>query len=75
MTVDYSNASIMADDAPAAPFPSPRGTPVACPDRSARPDRALDDRHHLVITAGRTARLAFDFNLAVSNAVDLGTAS
>jgi hypothetical protein len=35
----------------------------------------LDNRHHLVITPGRTARLAFDFNLAVSNTVDLGTAS
>jgi hypothetical protein len=31
----------------------------------------LDDAHHLVITAGNTGRLAFDFNLAASNSVNL----
>lgn len=31
----------------------------------------LDDANHLVITAARAARLAFDFNLAASNTVDL----
>ena len=31
----------------------------------------LDDKNHLFITPGKLARLAFDFNLAVSNSVDL----
>ena len=31
----------------------------------------LDNRHHLLITKDRTARIAFDFNLAASNTVDL----
>jgi hypothetical protein len=31
----------------------------------------LDNANHPVISAGRAARLAFDFNLAVSNTVDL----
>jgi hypothetical protein len=33
----------------------------------------LDNRNHLAITAGRISRLAFDLNLAASNAVDLTT--
>jgi hypothetical protein len=35
----------------------------------------LDNTHHLLITPGSAARLAFDFNLAASNTVDLTTAT
>jgi hypothetical protein len=76
ITLDYSNASISAEDASGA---SEALTPL---DANGNPltgtlDLAvqLDNRHHLVITPGRTARLAFDFNLAASNAVDLANAT
>ncbi|HLQ13749.1 MAG TPA: hypothetical protein VK130_10985 [Steroidobacteraceae bacterium] len=76
MTVDYSNASIMADDGTGGAVAlTPRDTNGNTLTGPLDLTVQLDDRHHLVITAGRTARLAFDFNLAVSNAVDLGTAS
>jgi hypothetical protein len=35
----------------------------------------LDNANHLLITLGRTGRLAFDFNLAASNTVDLAAAT
>ena len=35
----------------------------------------LDNSHHSMITAGRAGRLAFDFNLAASNTVDLPAAT
>jgi hypothetical protein len=76
LTVDYSNASISADDgiggsvalAPLDASGNPLSGPVELTVQ-------LDNRHHLVITPGRSARLAFDFNLAVSNTVNLGTAT
>lgn len=76
MTVDYSNASIMADDGAGGsvaltPLDTSGNALTGPVDLTVQ----LDNRHHLVITPGRTARLAFDFNLAVSNAVDLGTAT
>jgi hypothetical protein len=51
MTVDYSNASIMATMAPAEASPSPRSTPMAIAltgpiDLTVQ----LDNRHQLVIT-------------------------
>jgi hypothetical protein len=72
LTVDYSNASISAEDG--------NGGTVALTPQDSNGNALsgqldltvhLDNRHHLVITAGRTARLAFDFNLGVSNVVDL----
>ena len=76
MTVDYSNASITADDGAGGsvaltPLDTDGNALTGPVDLSVQ----LDNRHHLIITPGRTARLAFDFNLAVSNAVDLGTVS
>ncbi len=76
LTLDYSNASITAEDATGASLAlTPQdasGNPLTGPiDLTVQ----LDNRHHLVITPGRTARLAFDFNLAASNAVDLSTAT
>ncbi len=76
ITLDYSNASITAEDANGgsealAPLDAD-GNPLAGTlDLTVQ----LDNRHHLVITPGRTARLAFDFNLAASNAVDLPNAT
>lgn len=76
LTLDYHNASITAEDA------SGGSLALTPQDASGNPlSRAidltvqLDNRHHLVITPGRTARLAFDFNLAASNAVNLSTAT
>lgn len=72
ITLDYSNANIVAEDATGG---SQLLTPL---DASGNPLTGtidltvqLDNRHHLLITKARTARLAFDFNLAASNAVDL----
>lgn len=72
ITLDYSNASIVAEDAAG-------GSQTLMPvDASGNPITGtidlsvqLDNRHHLLITKGRTARLAFDFNLAASNTVNL----
>ncbi len=76
MTVNYGNASIIADDGAGGSVAltplDTNGNALTGPlDLTVQ----LDNRHQLLITPGRTARLAFDFNLAVSNAVDLGTAS
>ena len=76
VTLDYSNASISADDGNGG---SVALSPVDASGNAitGRIDLGvqLDNRHHLVITRARTARLAFDFNLAVSNVVDLTTAT
>jgi hypothetical protein len=76
ITLDYSNASIVAEDANGG---SEALTPL---DANGNPLTGtldltvqLDNRHHLLITRDRTARLAFDFNLAASNAVDLTNAT
>lgn len=72
LTIDYSNAQITADDG--------TGNPVALSpvDASGAPITGtltvtvqLDNAHHLHITSGQIARLALDFNLGVSNTVDM----
>ena len=72
LTIDYTNASITADDG--------TGTGIALKPVDANGNALtgtqqvsvqLDNTNHLVITAGRASRLAFDFNLAASNTVDL----
>ncbi|HMI36565.1 MAG TPA: DUF4382 domain-containing protein, partial [Steroidobacteraceae bacterium] len=76
MTVDYSNASINADDgAGGAVALTPLDTDGNALTGPVDLTVQLDNRHHLIITPGRTARLAFDFNLAVSNTVNLGAAT
>ncbi len=76
MTVDYSNASITADDGAGGSLAlTPLDTSGNALTGPVDLTVQLDNRHQLVITPGRTARLAFDFNLAVSNTVDLATAS
>jgi hypothetical protein len=72
LTLDYTDANITADDgtgraAALKPVDS-NGAALAAP---VAVSVKLDNAHHLLITAGRTGRLAFDFNLAASNTVDL----
>lgn len=76
LTLDYTNASITADDGTGS------GVALAPVDASGNPLTGtlqvagqLDNANHLVVTAGRAARLAFDFNLAASNTVDLTAAT
>jgi hypothetical protein len=72
LTIDYSNAQITADDGTGNPIAlapvDTAGNPITTP---LVVTVQLDAAHHLKITAGVLARLALDFNLAVSNAVDL----
>jgi hypothetical protein len=76
ITLDYANASISADDGTGG---SVALTPVDSQGNALSGQLELgvqlDNRHHLVITRARTARLAFDFNLAASNVVDLTSAT
>ena len=72
LTIDYTNSQISADDGSGNPVPL---TPV---DSTGQPITGpltvtvqLDAAHHLKISPNALARLALDFNLAVSNAVDL----
>jgi hypothetical protein len=76
LTLDYSGANITADDGTGAavalkPVDSTGAALAAAVTVSVK----LDNAHHLVITPGRTGRLAFDFNLAASNTVDLTAAT
>ena len=76
VTLDYGNASIAADDGTGG---SVALTPVDTNGNALTGrielDVHLDNRSHLIITRARTSRLAFDFNLAVSNVVDLASAT
>jgi hypothetical protein len=72
ITLNFASASILADDGNGGSLA------LAPVDASGAPITGnmtlhlqLDAHHHLVITPGRIARLALDFNLAVSNAVNL----
>jgi len=76
LTLDYAGANITADDG--------TGTAVALKPVDANGAALtgavtvsikLDNANHLLITPGRTGRLAFDFNLAASNTVDLAAAT
>src|SRR6185312_12219540 len=72
LTIDYSKAQITADDGTGNPVAlSPvnaAGAPITGP---LTVTVQLDNAHHLRITPGQIARLALDFNLAVSNTVDM----
>jgi hypothetical protein len=72
ITLNFANASILADDGNGG------SVALAPVDASGAPitgnltlNVTLDAHNHLMLTAGRIARLALDFNLAVSNAVNL----
>ena len=76
MTVDYGNASINADDGAGGSVAlTPLDTNGNALTGPVELTVQFDNRHHLIITPGRSARLAFDFNLAVSNTVNLGAAT
>src|SRR5882724_7331534 len=74
ITVDYTGATLIVDDGSAA------GLTVSPVDAGGNAvtqltlDVQLDNKHHLVITQGRIARLALDFNLLASNTVNTTTA-
>lgn len=72
LTIDYANAQITADDGTGNPVAlSPvdsAGNPISGP---VIVTVQLDNAHHLRITAGQIQRLALDFNLGVSNTVDM----
>jgi hypothetical protein len=76
LTLDYTGANITADDgtgkAVALKPVDSNGAALAAP---VTVSVKLDNAHHLMITAGRTGRLAFDFNLAASNTVNLTAAT
>jgi hypothetical protein len=71
VTVDFTNASIMVDDG--------TGTGVAVKPVDSTGAALgqlqlmvqLDAKNHLQISAAKTSRIAFDFNLLASNMVDL----
>jgi hypothetical protein len=71
VTVDFTGASIMVDDGTgAAVAVSPvDGTGAAL--TTLQLSVQLDKQHALAISAGKSSRLAFDFNLLASNTVDL----
>jgi hypothetical protein len=71
VTVDYSNANIMADDG------SGNAVTLAAVDSTGAAlgrlqlTIQLDAKNHLEIDAAKVGRIAFDFNLLASNMVDL----
>lgn len=76
LTLDYTGANITADDGTGkAVALKPVDANGAALTGPVSVSVKLDDAHHLIITPGRTGRLAFDFNLAASNTVDLAAAT
>jgi len=72
LTLDYTGANITADDGTgAAVVLKPVDANGAALTGTLMVSIKLDNANHLRITAGRTGRLGFDFNLAASNTVDL----
>jgi hypothetical protein len=74
LTLDYSGATITADDGTAAAValsPVDSNNSPLTGAVTVTVSVQLDNANHLVITPGRTGRLAFDFNLAASNTVNL----
>jgi len=76
LTLDYAGANITADDGTGTSVAlKPVDSMGAALTGPVTVSVKLDNAHHLMITAGRTGRLAFDFNLAASNTVDLTAAT
>jgi hypothetical protein len=72
LTIDYTNANITADDGTGKAVPlSPVDSTGAALTGPVTVSVTLDNAHHLIITPGDTGLLAFDFNLAASNTVNL----
>jgi hypothetical protein len=72
MTLDYSSAQITAQDASGNPV---QLTPVDGSGNTITGTMqvtvTLDSNHPLIITAGNTSRIAFDFNIAASDLVNM----
>jgi hypothetical protein len=76
LTLDYAGANITADDGTGkAVALKPVDAKGAALTGTVTVSVKLDNTNHLLITPGRTGRLAFDFNLAASNTVDLMAAT
>jgi hypothetical protein len=76
LTLDYTGANITADDGTGkAVVLKPVDAKGAALTGTVTVSITLDNANHLLITPGRTGRLAFDFNLAASNTVDLAAAT
>lgn len=72
LTIDYANAQITADDGTGNPVTlSPVDASGAPITGTLTVTVRLDNAHHLHINAGQIAQLALDFNLGVSNTVDM----
>jgi hypothetical protein len=72
MTLDYSKAQITAQDATGNPVElTPIDGSGNAITATVQVSVALDGAHPLVITPGNTARIAFDFNIAASDLVNL----
>ncbi len=72
LTLDYTGANITADDGTGAAVAlKPVDANNAALTGPVSVSVKLDNAHHLFISPGRTGRLAFDFNLAASNTVDV----
>jgi len=76
LTLDYTGANITADDGTGTAVAlKPVDANGAALTSTVTVSIKLDNANHLLITPGRTGRLAFDFNLAASNTVDLTAAT
>jgi hypothetical protein len=76
LTLDYAGANITADDGTGTAVAlKPVDAAGAALTGTVTVSIKLDNANHLRITPGRTGRLAFDFNLAASNTVDLTAAT
>jgi hypothetical protein len=76
LTLDYTGANITADDGTGAAVAlKPVDANGAALTGPVTVSIKLDNANHLRITPGRTGHLAFDFNLAASNTVDLTAAT
>jgi len=76
LTLDYAGANITADDGTGkAVTLKPVDAKGAALTGAVMVTVKLDNANHLRITPDRTGRLAFDFNLAASNTVDLAAAT
>ena len=72
LTIDYTNAEITADDGTGTPVElKPVDSSGAAITGPLTVNVQLDKARHLRITSGQIGRLALDFNLGVSNVVDL----
>src|SRR6185312_2748039 len=74
LTIDYTNAEITADDGTGTPVElKPVDSSGAALTGPLTVNVQLDNARHLRIASGQIGRLALDFNLGVSNVVDLTT--